>query len=144
MSNIFVPIDSSNLSELIPEGDDIKYSTFCNVKAIAGNVTIKWKSYVLATKSGIAIQNKLEPSKEKGKYIKYKARKKKDGLIAQFIPWEDFGTDINKPPRFAKNRIQRTLNADGGVLKRIYLNFKDTRGSEFGHFCRDLWLDRFM
>ncbi len=144
MSKIFVPIDSSNLSEVIPEGDDIKYSTFCNVKAVAGNTTIKWKSYVLATKSGIALQTKLEPSKEKGKYIRYKARKKKMGLIAQFIPWEEFGTDINKPPRFGKNRLVHILNANAGALKRIYVNYKDTRGIEFGHFCRDLWLDKFV
>lgn len=144
MSNILIPINSSSLSELIPEGDDILYSTLCSVKALAGNVTIKWQTHVLATKSGFASQTKLEPKKEKGKFIKYRARKKKEGLITQFLPWEEFGTDINKPPSFAKNRVIHTLNADAGVLKRIYVNYKDIKGKEFGHFCRDLWLDKLM
>ncbi len=144
MSNIYVPIDSSNLSEVIPGGDDILYSTLCNVKAVAYKVKIKWRSHVLATKSGIALQNKLEPKKEKGKYMKYKARKKKLGLIAEFHPWEEFGRDINKPPRFTKNSIVYTLNADAGKLKRIYIFYKDRDGQLFGHFCRDLWLDKLV
>jgi hypothetical protein len=139
-----VPIDSSNLSEIIPEGDDIKYSTLCNVRVAAGQSTIKWKSYVIVTNSGVAFQNKLDEHKDKGKYMRYKARKKKMGLVSEFVPWEEFGTNVEKPPRFAKNRIVKVLNKDAGVLKRIYINLKDTKGTGFGHFCRDLWMDKLM
>lgn len=144
MSNILTPIDSSDLSELIPEGDDVKYSTFCNVRAQAFNVNYKWKTHVLVTISGVAIQNKLEPYKDKGKYIKYRPRKKKEGLLSQFIPWEEFGTDVNKSPHFGKNKFMQILNKDSGLRARITITYKDTIGSELGNLCRDLWLDKLM
>jgi len=148
MSKIYAPIDSSNLSELIPEGEDVKYSTQCDVRArqgtMIGSTAAKWKSFVLATTSGIALQNRIEKKKDKGKYIHYKVRKKKMGLIAEFIPWEEFGTDIDKGPPFRRNRIALVLNAKQGVTKRIYLIFKDRLGFEFGHICRDLWLEKLM
>jgi hypothetical protein len=143
MSKIFVPIDSSNLSELIPEGDDVIYSGYCNVRIVAGKAKIKWKSHVLATKSGFAAFTNIAPSKDKGKYIRYKERKKKEGMIAQFIPWEEFGTDINMPP-FSKNAASYTLNRDASKFKRIYVVHKDPNYKGFGHFCRDLWLDIVM
>ncbi len=144
MSNIFVPIDSSNLSELIPEGDDILYSEYCNVQSRGSAIVLKWKSHVLATKSGFAAFTRIEPSKDKGKYILYKERKKKEGMIAQFIPWEDFGTDINKPS-FAKNHVKVILNKDSSLFRhKIYVWYKDPNSRGFGHFCRDLWFDKVM
>lgn len=81
MSKILAPIDSSNLSELIPEGDDIKFSTQCDVRArqgtTIGSTIAKWKSFVLATASGIALQNRLELNQYKDKHLRYKVRKKK-------------------------------------------------------------------
>ncbi|MCK4286033.1 MAG: hypothetical protein KAX18_07510 [Candidatus Lokiarchaeota archaeon] len=148
MSKILAPIDSSNLSELIPEGDDIKFSTQCDVRArqgtTIGSTIAKWKSFVLATASGIALQNRLELNQYKDKHLRYKVRKKKMGLVAEFVPWEEFGTDINKGPPFGRNRIVLVINAKYGVTKRFYIIFKDRIGYGFGHFCRDLWLDKLM
>ena len=66
------------------------------------------------------------------------------GLVAEFVPWEEFGTDIDKGPPFGRNRIVLVINAKYGVTKRFYIIFKDRIGYGFGHFCRDLWLDKLM
>ena len=144
MSNIYAPIDSSNLSELIPEGDDILNSTLCKVQVTSRSVGIKWQCHVLVTTSGFASYTKLEPYTTRAGKTKYKKRKKKLGLIAQFIRWEELGTNIEKPPPFNKKRITYILNPQDSVLRRVIVSYKDLKGEGFGHFCRDLWLDKIM
>jgi len=143
MSNIYTPIDSSGLIRMIPEGDDILYSTLCKVQVISRNVRIKWQCHVLVTKSGFASYTKLEPYTTRTGKEKYKVRKKKLGMIAQFIRWEELGTNIEKPP-FSKNEIKHPLNPQASKLSSTYVFYKGLNAKGFGHFCRDLWLDKIM
>lgn len=75
MSNIYVPIDFTNLSEVIPEGDDILYSTICRVEVVglALKPKRKHKAHVLITDSGYAITNSL----------------RKSNLELNFYPWSE-------------------------------------------------------
>lgn len=148
MSNIYEPIDSSNLSEVLPQGDDVLFSTMTKVVCSSGGSSIKWKSHVIASTSGIAYQSKLDPHKDKGNWVRYKVRKKKMGLVAEFVPWEEFGTDVDNPPKaqggFRKNSIVIILNKDAGMLKRVYVNFKDENKAGLGDFCLNYWMEKFM
>ncbi|MFX1376932.1 MAG: hypothetical protein ACFFA0_14095 [Promethearchaeota archaeon] len=56
MSELYVPIDHSNVKDAIPEGEDIIYSTLCKVmRNIYGkNKKYTWISHVLMTPNGFA------------------------------------------------------------------------------------------
>ena len=54
MSDLYLPINYSNLSKLIPEGEDIIYSTLCEVKFFLGTYKHTWKSHVLITPNYVA------------------------------------------------------------------------------------------
>ncbi|MFX1411625.1 MAG: hypothetical protein ACFFA6_14830 [Promethearchaeota archaeon] len=58
MSDIYVPIDYSEVKNVIPPGEDIVYSTLCkvtnNISSIGGSTTQKWISHVLITTKGVA------------------------------------------------------------------------------------------
>jgi len=72
MTDIYVPIDYSNLKAVIPPGEDIIYSTLCKAKksstGMAGVTTTKWISHVLMTPKGIAF---MEPRRKKSMKLKY-------------------------------------------------------------------------
>ena len=69
MTDIYVPIDYSNLKSVIPPGEDIIYSTLCKAKkgsaGLAGYTTTKWLSHVLMTTKGIAftVPHRKKPTK---------------------------------------------------------------------------------
>ena len=61
MTDIYVPIDYSNLRAVIPPGEDIIYSTLCLAKIKSSRgigyveyTTTKWKTHVLMTPKGFA------------------------------------------------------------------------------------------
>ena len=58
MSNFYVPIDYSNLKEVIPEGEDIVYSSLVTIKGSSysgrGMSTTSYTSHLLMTTGGIA------------------------------------------------------------------------------------------
>ncbi len=59
MSDIYIPIDYSEVKNIIPPGEDIVYSTLCKVRntishTMGGSTTRKWISHVLITTKGIA------------------------------------------------------------------------------------------
>ncbi|MBN1214325.1 MAG: hypothetical protein JXA99_02675 [Candidatus Lokiarchaeota archaeon] len=54
MPDIYIPINYSNLFKLIPEGEDIIYSTLCEVKLFLGTYKHTWKSHVLITPNYVA------------------------------------------------------------------------------------------
>ncbi len=54
MSDLFIPINFSNLSKLIPEGEEIIYSTLCEVKFFLLKKKYVWKSHVLFTPNYVA------------------------------------------------------------------------------------------
>ncbi|KKM02424.1 hypothetical protein LCGC14_1784560 [marine sediment metagenome] len=131
MSTIYVPIDFTNLSEVIPEGDDILYSTICRVEiiGISYKQKRKHKSHVLITNSGFAITNSL----------------RKSNLELNFYPWNN----INYwKKRFFKNRFASVKYRTAGRLKckvSYDSRFEDKasfnkRRSTFGIYCKELWL----
>ena len=71
MSDIYVPIDSSDLKSVIPPGEDIIYSTLCKgiatVAEFNKRTTTNWITHVLFTQNGVAwvkphYTKKKEPS----------------------------------------------------------------------------------
>ncbi len=59
MSDIYVPIDYSDVKSAIPPGEDIIYSTLCKVEAssgtfVTGGSISRWLSHVLMTPTGVA------------------------------------------------------------------------------------------
>ncbi len=67
MSDIYVPIDISDLKSVIPPGEEIIYSTMCKVYAssgtfVTGGSISKWISHVLMTRNGLA---HIIPTKKK-------------------------------------------------------------------------------
>ena len=57
ISNFYVPVNYSNLKEIISENDEILYSTLCKVKREIG---YKFKSHLLITKEGFAYKKSLK------------------------------------------------------------------------------------
>ena len=54
MSDEFIPIDSSNLPDIIPEHEDILYSTLCKGTFEKDSILRKkWKTHLLMTYSGL-------------------------------------------------------------------------------------------
>jgi hypothetical protein len=68
MSNIHVPIDTSEVASVIPAGEDIVYSTICYVKERGGvgptAYKKKYSSHVVLTANGIAFEIKRKLSKK--------------------------------------------------------------------------------
>lgn len=80
MSDIYVPIDFSDIKSVIPSGEDIIYSTMCRclsvIKSIRKTKTIKWNTHVLLTPNGLA-------------YIKPDFHKKKAPPSKGYTLWEE-------------------------------------------------------
>jgi len=80
MSDIYVPIDYSSLKSIIPSGEEILYSTLCNVRMMLsqGPKTIhyKWKTHVLITPNGIA-------------YFMPDTLNRKAPLLAKYSTWDE-------------------------------------------------------
>ncbi|MHA2008926.1 MAG: hypothetical protein ACXABO_12265 [Promethearchaeota archaeon] len=81
MSDIYVPIDYSDVKSVIPPGEDIIYSTLCNCstgvyKSPTKTKIIKWTSHVLITPNGIA-------------YVKADFKKKKNPPTKEYSSWDD-------------------------------------------------------
>ena len=87
MSNIYIPIDASNLREEITPGEDIVYSTIMRVQDSTYNTTTKFDSHVLLTPNGIAW---TDPRK----------KKKKDPIIPKYANWDDFRAIIKNKMGF--------------------------------------------
>jgi hypothetical protein len=140
LSNIFVPIEISNLSEIIPEGENILYSTIYKVKVINATVGTmgKWKTHVLIKKSGFASFSRLEFYKSKSGKLKYRVKKKSEPPNAIFTRWEELpkwsGLIKNQAP-FSKNRIVHVIGA------RNYVFYTDLKSKWLGDFCQELWFD---
>ncbi|MFX1493572.1 MAG: hypothetical protein ACFFBZ_04755 [Promethearchaeota archaeon] len=64
MAEIYVPIDYSNLKEILPVGDDIIYSTLCKAYHTDAGSLIIWKTHLLMTEKGIAFSKPGEKKKK--------------------------------------------------------------------------------
>jgi hypothetical protein len=65
---MYVPIDYSDVPSVVPEGEDIIYSTLCHVKERGG---INYNSHVVFTRNGIAFERKRKFSKNEFIYEPY-------------------------------------------------------------------------
>jgi hypothetical protein len=120
MSNIYVPIDYTDAKKVIPEGEDIIYSTLCKVNYTvrSGNQskTYFFDSHVLFTEEGFA----------------YTIPQKSDEILLLYRP-------LNQIYKLRKNAWQlkvgigekRSLMYIYGKEKFIYYNFKCKRAKEF-------------
>jgi len=75
MSNIYIPIDFSEVASVIPAGEDILYSTLCHVKERGGSAPNYYKktynSHAVLTTNGIAFEVKRKLSKTRCLYFPY-------------------------------------------------------------------------
>ena len=80
MSDIYVPIDFSDLKSVIPPGEDIIYSTLCNgftsVRLVRKTRTYNWNTHLLMTPNGIA-------------YYMPDTTKKKAPLLPMYSTWDE-------------------------------------------------------
>ena len=145
MSQIHVPIDITNLSGVIPPGDDILYSTLCNVMYAKITLPLReteWDSYILITRSGFASFTLI--GKEKAiDLLKYNISQK-GNFIPKFAKWEELDSI-----KFFKSEIVFKL-ANREFLHYIVKfdekfeskeKFKQ-RKNDFGGFCRALYEKR--
>ena len=83
LSNNYVPIDISDLSKVISEGEDIIYSSLCKAEGtyIANNKKYFWESHLLMTKKGVYFKIPLE--------IRYSKKQIKNlnPKLEVFVPW---------------------------------------------------------
>lgn len=85
MSNIYVPIDFSNAKDRIPPGENIVYSTLCQVTSGSAAYTTKYLSHVLMTEKALVYSQPVS---------------KKLPLLYHYVPW-------NKIRGISKTRFQR-------------------------------------
>ncbi|MFX1381577.1 MAG: hypothetical protein ACFFBP_03965 [Promethearchaeota archaeon] len=107
MSNIYVPIDYSNVKDVIPEGEDIKYSTLAKGWYMETfgpkRKTTKWKTHILLTDKSIALQIPLE--------LVYGYNE-----IKKLNPREEMCFPITNASASGK-RMVVSVKGEGGVLK---------------------------
>lgn len=89
MSDIYVPIDISDIKSVIPPGEDIVYSTMCKCAAVVSvgigarkSRRTKWVSHVLLTTNGVA-------------YTQPNLFKKRKPSEQKFLPWTEFDAIVN-------------------------------------------------
>jgi len=124
ISAIYIPIDFSNLSEVIPNGDDVICSTFCSIV----NSGRQWKSHVLLTNTGIGFK------KRKGENVFYK--------------WTEFRNakiySVNKRVIKLYYLSKKTLTKFFAIrpkLKKIFVTKSEfgKRAGAFSKIALDLW-----
>jgi hypothetical protein len=147
-SQIYVPIDLSKLSELIPPGDDILYSTICKLIFIyrGGNKQKKWNSHVLVTKSGIATHVKFSTELRSGEDRPGKQKYSKNENIAHFFKWTDLkGQGLKQTPFTSKKVLVLLTKFQFLHLMAVFDgNFEtkkdfNRRKGAFAPFCKSLW-----
>ncbi len=124
ISNLYVPINYSEISKSVPEDDEILYSTLCHAKSTNQN----WESHILITKLGIAYSAPTENDQEKITFInwlnvhknllnEFKAKKIKiTGIWFSAIRDEKHETEkvfksrVKEFGKFCKNLFQNTEN----------------------------------
>lgn len=90
MSNIFIPIDSSDLRKAIPEGEDIIYSTLCKGEgeAMFENKKWSWNSHLLMTQKGMYFTIPLNARFSKKQIAKLNPK------LEVFAPWYNIGNVV--------------------------------------------------
>lgn len=123
ISNFYIPINFSDLSKIIPKGDNILYSTLCNAKRKFPEKK-EWNSHVLFTNSGIGYCiGSLED----------------DQTELKFTTWIDIHD--SKAAQFKKKQIYFDSTWFSVIRDEAYESEKDfkTRAKSFGNFCQSLY-----
>ena len=129
-SNFYVPINYTNLSETVPDGDDILYSTLCAVQVLQRFARVHtYIAHILLTKHGFAMTSSLRD---------------KD-LVLTYIPWHD--SYVWKEVDFKPEN----MTMKGEDYNYMYYPVRDTqyealesyqaRSRDFGFFIRDFWVN---
>jgi hypothetical protein len=140
--NLHVPIDISPLYQIIPKGEDILYSSICEVKhkykkpfdgRKTTTITTKWKSHLLISESGIAIQ------------IPQNTRKTVLFGLKNFMTWKEIETNREKTvlKQFHKDlmKLYDTSVVRFATIKIVYDHRYESkkdfygRRNQFGKFC---------
>jgi hypothetical protein len=108
VSNIYIPIDSSDLSKVIPEGEDIIYSSLCKGEGtyIANNKNYFWNSHLLMTNRGLYFIIPLNARFSKKQIAKL------DPKVEVFVPWYNVSNIVSL----------KDLEEKGGKLAKMAIN----------------------
>ncbi len=112
MTDIYVPIDYTNLNSVIPPGEDIIYSTLCKVTQTLVAGELKWESHVLMTTKGFA-------------YSKTRGRKSLKGIYVDWYKKRVTRTKITTPLMQFKIKRDPNYESSGAFYTRSQ-NFKAT------------------
>jgi len=131
MSNLYVPIDYSNVSEAVPAGDDILYSTLCKVFKVVGLQAVRVKMHAVITQSGIALRRMKKMKKGTPIFIKWSKIKN--------VRLTPYGRVLMKWGLSGYARIRLKLLRVPEYESRQ--SFSD-RKAKFLMFCREVWLKK--
>ncbi|MFW9936389.1 MAG: hypothetical protein ACFFD5_01990 [Candidatus Thorarchaeota archaeon] len=134
MSNIYVPIDSSDLSKSIPEGEDIIYSSLCKGEgtSVADNKKHFWNTHLLMTNKGLYFKIPLDARYSKKQIAKL------DPKLEVFAPWYNISSIVSlkdledKGGKLAKMAIKLAIKEHKEVT--IHIAGLET-GSGIGFYC---------
>jgi len=109
MAEIYVPINYSNVKDIIPVGEDITYSTLCKaIQDEAGSLKF-WKTHLLMTEKGIAFTKPGKKKKDPPKLIYV------DWTRVTFVFKDGFYIDMSKNYPMSKydfERVQIRIKSD--------------------------------
>ncbi len=132
MTQIYVPIDYTSITEVIPAGDDILYSTLtkCRILGVSAKQKRTHRAHLLVTQKGLAVSNSL----------------RKTNLKFDYYPWND-SKFWKKRRSFGKTFISCHYRTAGFKKYKVVRDpqFEDKmsfrqRNTIFGKFCKNLYL----
>ena len=134
ISNIYIPIEYSNLPKIISEDDEILYSTLCNAEWQTGSLKASYKTHLIVTKKGIAYTAPLEYEGKKQTKDFFETNKE-----LNFFTWAKIYEYTYS--KFKKNKIYFNRTWFKVIRNEKYeseVDFK-SRENEFGPFCEKLF-----
>ena len=122
MVEIYVPIDISDVKNIIPIGEDIIYSTFTKGTAqeevVKGTKHWSWNSHLLFTNNGIALKIPLKVA-----YKKKRLKQLQNPSDNQFVLWGNTET--------LKSGSKVSIKVHPNINRRLTMTFLIKRVKEF-------------
>ncbi|MFX0098990.1 MAG: hypothetical protein ACFFCS_05370 [Candidatus Hodarchaeota archaeon] len=122
-ADIYVPIDTSKLQEIIPPGEDILCSALCKGQNSFANKIITWNTHVLLTNKGVALHENY------GK-----------DLVPKYYPWHEVFS-VGKVMKMTGISIGPNIRA---LTSYLLLRFKDTESNDEFNARGNAFVTRFM
>ena len=122
-SNIYIPIEYSKLSEIIPEDDEILYSTLCSAKWERRGETKFWQTHVLITRTGLAYSKTEDNGQIKRKFYLWSK-----------MPDTPF-TKLKKQRIYFNNTWFTVIRDEKYESEEIF----NSRSKKFGDFCKEFF-----